>query len=92
MIDNDRDKHQLALDFGNVRVEYSKDLVDYPDLEYDGITEFHITTDPKKLVPGDSPVSLRIFSDAGIVALQFTKQQAMMLADFLQLAKHVKEE
>ncbi len=84
------DGFHTSLDLSEVYVKFPRKVVTDPDIVYKCSLELRIT--PKKESLGDFPVFMSVYSKAGIITLELTKQQAMMLADFLQLANHIKEE
>jgi hypothetical protein len=61
----------------------------YDDPECYGIMEVFITMDKVSEYP---PIVLEASSRDHSFSLRLTKKQAIMLSEFLQLAKHVKEE
>lgn len=62
------------------------------DEEYNSHMICQISLDGENTGIRDFPVTMRAYIGAKPITFQFTKKQAMALADFMRLAYHVKEE
>jgi len=82
----------MELTFDGVIVQFDNMDDSKEVLEYPAYFESKIIVDRVFDKENDLPMTMRISTDIGVVELQFTKQQAMILGDFLQQAKHIKEE